>query len=203
MLDGKKTLYTVYTLKHRRTRYFSRKLWWWCWATPTGVQGVLCLSKGHLSWNVIESTLCSFSPNGLSSHVVATDFFSMCRSASVGVDGEPWTGGFVGWLYLTSLTKWIAPLGCTLEEVQGCVRGKVWLGLVNRHPLYQGSAAASHKFSETMDGAVLEVHREIGCVQIMPKYITNGLEMRCTWHMKYIAMGWIAKVKKNARFVLV
>lgn len=46
--------------------------------------------------------------------------------------------------YSASLTQRIAPLGCTLEKVQGCVRSKVWLGLVNRHSLYGSFAAASH-----------------------------------------------------------
>lgn len=143
-------------------------------ATPTAAAWHLCLAQGYLIGN---STSCSFHKTSFSSNVATTE----CRRDLVaGRVGVSW--------YSTSLTKWIAPLGCTLEKVWGCVRCKVWLGLVNRHPLYWVFAAALHI---SMYVWLAPSWRSIGELTVCKSWLYIKKADLKKRYLKPIAMGWI------------
>lgn len=99
-------------------------------ATPAAAAGGdLCLAQGHLNGN---STPCSFNWTSFSSNVATTE----CRR---GAGGARELGGWVG----VGQHHWHSQLLLWDILWRRC-RSKVWLGLVNRHPLYRDFAAASH-----------------------------------------------------------
>lgn len=98
------------------------------WAAPTRYQ---CLAQGHLKGDLTVF----FQHRGYE----CENSIEMTELWKEGDEGGGRGGG-----YSASLTYWIAHVGCALEKVQVCVRSKVWLGLLNRRPLYRGFAAVSH-----------------------------------------------------------